>query len=136
MEPFGSSILNPGNFHQLLDGGTLILDILIEGVPIGHIPSVGKPHHENGQARLAEKHILNQFRIGLDIAFLRHLSPAGPKGIPVDEKVPIGRLVPVFQDVLKLRAEHRGMVQNKVQLQVNAQFFQLFQILTAGIFIT
>ena len=110
----------------------VIAHLLVEGVPVGHIPSVGETNHENGQTGLAEEHIPDQLRPGLDVPLGCHVAAALPEPVPVDEEVPVGGSIAVFQNVLELPGEYRGMVQNEVQGQVNVLSLQPLQILPAG----
>lgn len=107
----------------------VVVYALIEGVPVGDLPAVRKPHHKDGQTWLAEEHIPDQGGIRLDIALSRHLPVALPETIPVDEKVTEGRSVAIFQNILKFLGKHGGVVQYKIQGQIDIQGLHILQIL-------
>ena len=69
---------------------------------------------------------------GQNVVVPGHFAFPCPEGVPVDEKVTIGR-IGVVQQILELRAEHRSVVEHKVQLQVQPQLLQSVQVFPAGI---
>ena len=104
------TVLYPCDLHELLYGRALVGYFLIEGVPVGDILAVGHAHHQDGQAGLAEEHLFEVFFVRLDVSLVGHGAVAFPEGVPVDEKVLVLGLLTVFEQILELRAEHRGMV--------------------------
>ena len=128
----GLPVLGVGRLHQVLGIHMVVVNALIEGVPVGDLSAVRKAHHKDGQTWLAEEHIPDQRCIRLDIALSRHFTVALPKAIPVDEKVPEGGIVTVFQNILKFLGQYGGVVQNEIQGQVDIQILQVLQILRRG----
>ena len=110
----------------------VVVNALIEGIPVRDLPAVRKAHHEDGQTRLAEEHVPDQGGIRLNIALSRHFPVALPEAIPVDEKVPEGGRVAIFQNILKFLGKHGGVVQYKIQGQIDIQGLQILQILRRG----
>ena len=125
----GLPILGVGRLHQVLGIHMVVVNALIEGIPVGDLPAVREAHHEDWQPRLAEEHVPDQGGIRLNIALSRHFTVALPKAIPVDEKVPEGGIVTVFQNILKFLGQYGGVVQNEIQGQVDIQILQVLQIL-------
>ena len=118
----GRLILDAKALHQLAGVHLAVAHLLIEGVPVGHLAAVRHAHHQDGQAGLAEEHILDFFLVRLDVALFGHLAVAFQEPVPVDEEVLVAGVLAVFQQILKLGRQHRGVVQDQVEFQVNAQF--------------
>ena len=78
-------------------------------------------HHQDGQTGLAEKHVLNQFRDWLDVAIRSHHPMPSPKFILVDGKVLVSGVRSIFQKILELWRQHRGMIRNQIELQRDPQ---------------
>ena len=106
--------------------------LLVEGVPIGALGAVGKLHHQHGQAGLAEEHVLDVLLPGDQDALFVQVAAAFPELVPVDEEILIGRGVPFFHQVLELRGLDGQVVQDEVQLQVDAHGLERFQVLLFG----
>ena len=109
-----------------------IADLLVEGVPVGHVLPVRHPDHEDRQAGLAEEHVFDLFRIRPDISLFGHGAGALPEFVPVNKEIRVPGSSPVLQDVLKLGRKNRGVVQDKVQLQFNAELLKRFQVFLPG----
>ena len=129
----GRLILDAQALHQLAGVHLAVAHLLIEGVPVGHLAAVRHAHHQDGQAGLAEEHIPNQLGIRLDVALLGHLAVSFPELVPVDEEVLIAGVLAVFEQVLELGRQHRGVVQNQIELQIDAQFAQRVQVGLTGV---
>ena len=56
------------------------MHFLIKGIPVRHLFSIRKFHHQDRQPGFAEKHLLQAAFLRLDIAFLRHGSMPFPEG--------------------------------------------------------
>ena len=67
-QPVCLAVLQIPGVHQVLGIHTVILHLLVEGVPVGHIPAVREADHQNGQSGLPEEHILDERRIRLNVA--------------------------------------------------------------------
>ena len=78
------------------------MHFLIKGIPVRHLFSIRKFHHQDRQPGFAEKHLLQAAFLRLDIAFLRHGSMPFPEAVPVDEKIAVRRSLPFFHKILKL----------------------------------
>jgi len=72
--------------------------------------------------------VLDQVRAWLDVALRRHLAVTGPEGVPVDEEVVVGRPLAAGQDVLELGRQHRGVVEDEVELQVEPRSGQRLEV--------
>ena len=125
------AVLQPQG-HEILGIHGSVTHLLVEGVPVGHFPSVRQARHQDGQARLAEEHLPDVPGFGLDISLRRHFPASGPEFVPVNEEIPVGGVVPLLQNVLELGGEHGKMIEDEVQLQVNALGLQVFDVLPGG----
>ena len=117
-QPVCLCILQAAGRHQILRVKHRIAHLLIEGVPVRPLAAIGHANHQDGQARLAEEHVLNQCRVWLDVSLRRHLALSRPEAVPVDKEVTVGRFIAPRQQILKLRAEHGKVIEHKVQLQI------------------
>ena len=126
-------VLQPGHLHQVLRVRRGVAHLLVERVPVGLLAAVGHAHHEDRQPRLAEEHGLDQGRVGLHVALVGHLAVPRPEGVPVDEEVPVRRPLALGQQVLELRGQHRGVVQDEVELQRDPCIGQRCQVLLGGV---
>ena len=93
----GGLVLHAQGRHQFPRIGTWVVDLLVEGVPVGLLSAVGHPHHQNGQPRFAEKHLMQVLRCRLYISPRHHLAAACPERVPIYEEVLILRRLAVFQ---------------------------------------
>ncbi len=106
--------------------------LLVEGVPIGALGAVGELYHQHGQAGLAEEHVLDVLLPGNQHALFVQLAAAFPELVPVDEEILIGGGVPFFHQVLELGRLDGQVVQDEVQLQVDAHVLEGLQVLLCG----
>jgi len=120
-EHVGGAVLQGRRLHEVLGVHAWVAHLLVEGVPVGLLRAIGHADHEDRQAGLAEEHVLDEVLIGLDVALRGHLAVAVPERVPVDEEVRVLRGLPVAQDVLELRGEHGGVVEDEVELEVDPQ---------------